>query len=78
MNGPQITKERYLEVAQGFGLTRRELELGWLKVNGLTNARIADITGISELTVKKHMTHIYEKAWVPGRREFRDLFLTEK
>lgn len=74
MDGGHITKEHYLEVAQGFGLTRRELELGWLKASGLTNARIADMTGISELTVKKHMTHIYEKAWVPGRKEFRELF----
>ncbi|MEE3480963.1 MAG: helix-turn-helix transcriptional regulator [Lachnospiraceae bacterium] len=78
MNGRPITKERYLEVAQKFGLTRRELELGWLKASGLTNARIAEMTGISELTVKKHMTHIYEKAWVPGRKEFRELFSEEK
>lgn len=69
-----ITKTRYLEVAASFGLTKRELELGWLKANGLTNARIADMTGIAEGTVKKHMTHIYEKAWVPGRREFMALF----
>ena len=75
MDGQRITKERYLEVAQGFGLTKRELELGWLKASGLTNARIADMTGISELTMKKHMTHIYEKAWVPGRKEFREMFL---
>ena len=75
MDGQQITNEHYLEVAQGFGLTKRELELGWLKASGLTNARIADMTGISELTMKKHMTHIYEKAWVPGRKEFREMFL---
>ena len=31
--------------------------------------------GISEQTVKNHFTHIYEKAWVPGRNEFRDLFV---
>ena len=30
---------------------------------------------ISEQTVKNHFTHIYEKAWVPGRKEFRELFL---
>ena len=30
--------------------------------------------GISEQTVKNHFTHIYEKAWVPGRNEFKELF----
>ena len=75
MSESEITKERYLSVAQGFGLTRRELELGFLKVSGFSNRRIAYMLGISEQTVKNHFTHIYEKAWVPGRKEFRELFL---
>ncbi len=75
MNDYEITKERYLSVAQGFGLTGRELELGFLKVSGFSNRRIAYMLGISEQTVKNHFTHIYEKAWVPGRKEFRELFL---
>ena len=33
--------------------------------------------GISEQTVKNHFTHIYEKAWVPGRNEFKELFFEE-
>ena len=74
MNEPQITKERYLEVAKTLGLTRRELELGYLKVSGFSNRRIAYMFGISEQTVKNHFTHIYEKAWVPGRKEFKELF----
>lgn len=69
-----ITKERYLLTARGFGLTKRELELGYLKVSGFSNRRIAYMLGISEQTVKNHFTHIYEKAWVPGRKEFKDLF----
>lgn len=69
-----ITKQEYLRVAASFGLTRRELELGYLKVSGFSNCKIAQLCGISELTVKKHFTHIYEKAWVPGRKEFVDLF----
>ena len=74
MNEPKISKEQYLSVAEGFGLTRRELELGFLKVSGFSNRRIAYMLGISEQTVKNHFSHIYEKAWVPGRKEFRDLF----
>lgn len=75
MESSNISKERYLEVARQFGLTRRELELGFLKVSGFTNRRIAYMYGISEQTVKNHLTHIYEKAWVPGRKEFRELFI---
>ena len=74
MNDPEITKERYLHVARQFGFTKRELELGFLKVSGFSNRRIAYMFGISEQTVKNHFTHIYEKAWVPGRKEFRELF----
>ncbi len=74
MNEDGIKKERYLAVARGLGLTRRELELGFLKVSGFSNRRIAYMLGISEQTVKNHFTHIYEKAWVPGRKEFRALF----
>lgn len=72
---PFISREHYLKVALKFGLTPRELELGYLKISGFSNQRIAYMYGISVLTVKKHFTHIYEKAWVPGRKEFRDLFL---
>jgi len=74
MNEEQITKGQYIRIAQKFGLTRRELELGYLKVSGFSNRRIAYMLGISEQTVKNHFTHIYEKAWVPGRNEFRELF----
>ena len=75
MNDTVITKEQYLKIASSFGLTKRELELGFLKVSGFSNRRIAYMLGISEQTVKNHFTHIYEKAWVPGKKEFRELFL---
>ena len=74
MNKAEITKEQYLKKAREFGFTKRELELGFLKVSGFRNRRIAYMMGISEQTVKNHFTHIYEKAWVPGRKEFMELF----
>lgn len=77
MNDSKITKKQYLNVARKFGLTKRELELGYLKVSGFSNRRIAYMLGISEQTVKNHFTSIYEKAWVPGHKEFKDLFLTQ-
>lgn len=77
MTEKEITKQHYLEVARKFGLTKRELELGFLKVAGFSNRRIAYMLGISEQTVKNHFTHIYEKAWVPGKKEFRELFVKD-
>ena len=78
MTKSEITKEQYLRIAQKFGFTKRELELGFLKVSGLSNRRIAYMFGISEQTVKNHFTHIYEKAWVPGRKEFQELFVNNQ
>ena len=78
MNTSDISKEKYLKRAKQFGLTKRELELGYLKISGFSNRRIAYMYGISEQTVKNHFTHIYEKAWVPGRNEFRELFMGEE
>jgi DNA-binding CsgD family transcriptional regulator len=77
MTNFEITKEQYLKVARKFNFTKRELELGFLKVSGFSNRRIAYMLGISEQTVKNHFTHIYEKAWVPGRAEFRELFASD-
>ena len=78
MTKNEITKQQYLKVAQKYSFTRRELELGFLKVSGFSNRRIAFMLGISEQTVKNHFTHIYEKAWVPGRREFQELFVNNQ
>ena len=78
MTKNEITKQRYLRVAQKYSFTRRELELGFLKVSGFSNRRIAYMLGISEQTVKNHFTHIYEKAWVPGRKEFQELFVNNQ
>ncbi len=78
MNRVPVSKEQYLRVAQQYGFTKRELELGFLKISGFSNRRIAYMLGILEQTVKNHFSHIYEKAWVPGRKEFRELFLQEE
>ena len=78
MTKNEITKQQYLKVAQKYSFTRRELELGFLKVSGFSNRRIAFMLGISEQTVKNHFTHIYENAWVPGRKEFQELFVNNQ
>ncbi len=77
MNDLNVSKENYLQKAGKFGFTKKELELGYLKVSGFSNRRIAYMLGISEQTVKNHFTSIYEKAWVPGRKEFKELFRSD-
>jgi len=52
---------------EALGLTRREAEvLGWV-AQGKTNPEIAVILGLSPLTVRTHLEHIYQKLGVETR-----------
>ncbi len=53
---------------RAFGLTKRELEIAGLIAEGKSNGEIAQALFISEATVKKHISNIFEKTGV-GRRE---------
>ncbi len=66
------SKEKYLEFAAASGLSRRESEIGWLVLGGLSNIQLAETLYISLATVKKHLTHIYEKTGTNGRKEFAE------
>jgi two-component system nitrate/nitrite response regulator NarL len=55
--------------AWAFGLTRRELEIVRLVVTGETNRAIAARLSISENTVKRHLTQIFDKVGVSSRTE---------
>ena len=46
---------------QGYGLTPREACVAELVLSGLSNKEIAARCRISELTVKDHLKHIYQK-----------------
>jgi len=48
-------------------LTRRELAVAKLILEGLPNKRIASRLNISDGTVKLHLHHIYQKLALPGR-----------
>ena len=52
-----------------FGLTARELEVVTLITEGCTNKDIAHTFGISEETVKRHLTNIFNKLGVGNRLE---------
>ena len=40
-------------------------------LNGYSNMQIAETLYIAETTVKKHLSHIYEKTGTTGRKDFR-------
>ena len=57
-----------VEIAR-LGLTRREVQIIGALVDGQTNKDIAMTFGISEYTVKHHLTNIYDKLGVYNRVE---------
>jgi two-component system nitrate/nitrite response regulator NarL len=52
-----------------FGLTRRELEVVGLVAAGFTNREIAVKHGLSEDTIKHHLTNIFDKTGASNRLE---------
>lgn len=71
---PEQLRKDFYEQMEQFGLSVREQEVAWLLYSGYRNLQIAEELYISEATVKKHVSHIYEKAKVSGRKEFREKF----
>ena len=51
----------------GLGLTPREAEVLLWTAQGKTNVEIGTILGMSDLTVKQHLGHVFEKLGVEGR-----------
>lgn len=52
-----------------FRLSLRELEIISTMSSGASNKELAEMLGISELTVKRHLTNIYQKVGVTSRLE---------
>ena len=63
--------EIFESMMREYGLSNRESEIAWLLYCGYTNRQIGEELFIAETTVKKHVSHIYEKTQVSGRKEFR-------
>jgi DNA-binding NarL/FixJ family response regulator len=61
-----------------YGLTPREHEIVLAIVAALSNREIADRLGISEKTVKHHLTNIFEKTGVSSRFELALLALRRR
>lgn len=65
------TYDRFMAVVEACALSERELEVAWLLYRGYTNRQIGASLYIAETTVKKHVSHIYQKMDVCSRKEFR-------
>ena len=63
--------ETFENIMRECKMTNREAEVAWLLYRGYTNRQIGEELFIAETTVKKHVSHIYEKTEVSGRKEFR-------
>lgn len=61
----------FLKAMEGYAVSERELEVAWLLYRGYTNRQIGEELYIAETTVKKHVSHIYQKMDVQSRKEFR-------
>lgn len=61
-----------------FGLTDRELEVVGLVSDGCSNREIAKQLAISEETVKRHLTHIFDKVGMSNRLELALFAINQK
>jgi DNA-binding NarL/FixJ family response regulator len=68
---PEVTLNIYrpAETPTQFNLTDREQQVLALVVDGFSNAEIAYRLGISQYTVKNHVSHILSKLGVGGRTD---------
>ena len=66
---PEELNRRFLAL----GLTRREAEVALLIYQKKTNHEIAEELFISETTVKKHVTHIFEKLGIEKREQIAQI-----
>lgn len=64
--------EDFLRLTKDDNLSERENEVAWLIYRGFTNRQIGEELFIAETTVKKHVSHIFEKAGVSGRKELKE------
>ena len=62
MNRSEVFMDKYI-------LTKREKEVFTLLVNGKTTKEIASVLGISEKTVRNHISNTMQKLGVKGRSQ---------
>lgn len=73
-----IQEDNLIEKFEKHGLTEREIEVGKLLYEGLSNAEISERLFVSTGTVKVHVHHIYEKFGVNSRYHLMSMLLDIK
>lgn len=63
---------------QTYFLTKREIEIVGLLMEGLTPAQISQRISVSVATVYRHIANIYQKCHVSNRQELQKLFLGQE
>lgn len=66
-----MTEEEVYFFFRSQGLTKKESEIARLITIGMTNLEIAEELYIAESTVKKHVSHIFEKLEIKSREEVK-------
>ena len=69
---PRRFMQRCEDIAQRYGLTKKETEVMVLVAKGRTAQRVQEIMGISLGTVNTHLSHIYRKLGVHTKQEMLD------
>ena len=64
-----LSAEEWASIKKRLGLSKRELEISQLIVDGCTESQSAEELGISVHTVHTHVKHIYGKASVRDQRQ---------
>lgn len=73
----EITASEGYVLFREMGLTKRECEIAILVCQGMSNGEIADNLCISEATVKKHVSNIFEKLGCKKREQIRKKLFSE-
>lgn len=71
---PPLSGEMLEQALRQAGLTPREAEITLLVREGLTNKEIAARLFISDTTVKKHISNIFEKFQLTNREQLKHIF----
>jgi len=66
-----VTEQKQESIWESEKLTRREKEVAALIEKNLSNREIAEELCISEATVKKHVSNIFEKLEIESRKELK-------
>ncbi len=70
MRFPRSSQECVDRGLATLALTKRETDVARLMLKGLSNKEIAEVTRLSEQTVKQYITQVFEKTKVGSRGEF--------